>query len=187
MVKKEIRVIGIDDGPFDKFKEKESIVVGVVTRGGTFVEGILSSKVDIDGDNSTKVFINLINNSKFKPQLQCIFLNGIAVGGFNVVDIKELNKKTKIPVAVIIRQNPNIAKIKETLEKLKQKKKSRLIDKAGKVTKINDIYIQSAGIEIEKLKEILKVVCTRSNIPEPLRLAHIIATGIVKGESRGKA
>lgn len=187
MVKKEIRVIGIDDSPFDKFKEKEALVVGVMTRGGQFVEGILSCKVEIDGKDATRKFIELINKSKFRPQLQCIFLNGIAVAGFNVVDIHELSKKIKIPVVVVIRQNPDIEKIKSTLKSLGQNEKIKLIEKAGTATKIGGIYVQFAGIEIKRLEKMLKIVCTRSNIPEPLRLAHIIATGIVKGESKGKA
>ena len=62
-----------------------------------------------------------------------------------------------------------------------------LLDKAGNVVKIGNIYVQPIGISIEKLKEVLKIVCTRSNIPEPLRLAHLIASGVVKGESRGRA
>ena len=39
----------------------------------------------------------------------------------------------------------------------------------------------------EKAKEILEIVCTRSLIPEPIRIAHLIASGIIYGQSRGKA
>ena len=38
-----------------------------------------------------------------------------------------------------------------------------------------------------KTKEFLKVTTVHSYIPEPLRIAHIIAAGLVKGESRGRA
>lgn len=57
MFKKEIRVIGIDDSPFNKFKDKKALIVGVVMRGGLYVDGILSAKVDVDGDDSTKKFL----------------------------------------------------------------------------------------------------------------------------------
>ena len=182
MVKKEIRVIGIDDSPFNKFKDKKILVVGVVMRGGLYVDGVLSTKVKVDGNDATKNIIKMINKCKFKPQLQCIFLNGIAIGGFNVVNIAELNKKTKLPVIIVIRKNPNIEKIKKTLIKIKQKNKIRLLEKAGKVIEINGIFTQLIGIELNKAREILDVVCTRSLLPEPLRLAHIIAAGIVVGE-----
>jgi len=187
MIKKEIRVIGIDDAPFDKFKRGKVLVVGTVFRGGLFLDGVLSTKVNIDGNDATKNIIEMVNKSRFKPQLQCIFLDGIAVGGFNVIDIKELNKKTDIPVIVVIRRKPDIENIKRILARLNKKNKIKLLEKAGPVISVGKIYVQLTGLSIEKAKEILKIVCTRSYIPEAIRLAHIIASGITHGESRGKA
>lgn len=187
MFKKEIRVIGIDDSPFNKFKNNKVLVIGVVMRGGSWIDGILSTKVDVDGSDSTKKLAGVINKCKFKPQLQCIFLDGIAVAGFNVVDVKELNKKTGLPVVVVIRRMPDIENIKKTLVKINQKDKIRLIDKAGSVAKADKIFVQLTGIDLEDAKKILKIVCTRSLIPEPLRLAHMIASGVIFGESRGRA
>jgi len=187
MLKKEIRVIGIDDAPH-KFKSKGNIlIVGTIFRGGSFLDGILSTKASIDGNNATKNIAAMINKSKFKPQLRCIFLDGIAVGGFNIIDIKELNKKTRLPVIVVIRKKPGIENIKRILAKLGKKGKIKLLDRAGPVIPAGKIYIQLAGIGMEKAKEILRIACTRSHIPEAVRLAHIIASGIVDGESRGKA
>ena len=187
MVKQEIRIIGIDDSPFNKFRDKKILVVGVVMRGGSWVDGILSKKVDVDGNDSTEKIIAMINKCKFKPQLQCIFLDGIAVAGFNVIDIGELNKKTKIPVITIMRKNPDIGKIKKTLVKINKKEKIKLIEKAGNAIKINEIFVQLIGIDLIKAKEILKIACTRSLIPEPIRLAHLIASGVTTGESKGRA
>src|SRR3989338_6425699 len=133
MLKKEIRVVGIDDAPFNKFKKGNVVVIGAVFRGGSWLDGILSTKVGIDGNNATKKIADMISKCKFKPQLQCIFLNGIAVGGFNVIDVEELSKKTKLPVIVIIRKNPDIEKIKKTLIKINKKSKIKLIEKAGSV------------------------------------------------------
>ena len=187
MVKKEIRVIGIDDSPFNKFKDKKILVVGVVMRGGSWVDGILSTKVAVDGNDSTRKIIEMINKCKFKPQLQCIFLDGIAVAGFNIINVKELSKKTKLPVVIVIRKKPDIANIKKTLIKIKKQQKIKLIEKAGDVFRIDDIFIQSVGIKTDDLRKILKVVCTRSLIPEPIRLAHLIAQGVIFGESKGRA
>ena len=187
MVKKEIRVIGIDDSPFDKFNDSKVLVVGVVMRGGSWIDGILSTKVIVDGDDSTKRIVEMINKCKFKPQLQCIFLDGIAVAGFNVIDVKELNKKTNLPVITVIRRVPDIENIKKTLIKINKKDKIKLIEKAGKVIKIENIYVQLTCIDLEQARKILKVVCTRSLIPEPIRLAHLITSGVTVGESKGRA
>jgi len=186
-MKKEIRLIGIDDSPFDKFKDKNVIIVGVFYRGGNYPDGVLTSKVKIDGDNSTEKVIEMINKSKFKPQLQCILLDGIAFGGFNIIDIEKVNKKTSLPVIVIIRRMPDIENIKRVLIRLKKKSKIRLLDKAGKVYKIDNVYIQKSGISLEDAKKIIKISATHSYLPEPIRIAHLIGQGLVMGESKGKA
>ena len=186
-MKKEIRILGIDDAPFNKFKKGNVLVVGTVFRGGTWLDGLLSTKVKIDGNNSTDKLIEMINKCKFKPQLQAIILDGIALGGFNIIDVEKLSKKTKIPIIIVIRHMPDFKKIKTTLKKLKKESKYKLIEKAGKVYKTNKIYIQINGLSLKTAKEILKITCTRSLLPEPIRIAHMIAAGITTGESKGKA
>ena len=187
MIKNEARVIGIDDSPFDKFKDSEVLVVGVVMRGGSAIDGILSTKVDIDGNNSTEKLVSMINGCKFKVQIQYVFLDGIALGGFNVIDVMELHAKTNLPIIVTIRKSPDMKRIKNTLTKINKKEKIAMIERAGKVIKINSIYCQLIGLGTDEAMEILKIVCTRSLIPEPVRLAHLIASGIILGESRGRA
>jgi len=186
-MKKEIRVIGIDDSPFDKFGSGNTLVIGTIFRGGSWLDGVLSTKVSVDGNNATSKLIDMINKCKFKPQLQAILLDGIALGGFNIVDIKELNKKTKIPVIVVIRKKPDIATIQRVLVKIGKKQKIRLLDKAGVPVEVGKIYVQFKGLKLEDVKEILRITCTRSLIPEPIRIAHLIAAGVYFGESKGNA
>ena len=187
MYKKEVRILGIDDSPFEKFTKGNSLVIGTIFRGGLLLDGILTTKVAIDGNNSTKKLIQMVNNSKYKPQLKCIMLNGIAMAGFNVVDIGQLWKKTKIPVIVAIRKYPNFKKIETTLRQLNKLHKYKLIQKAGPVEQVGRIFIQRKGITLEKAKAIINLTCTRSLIPEPIRVAHLIAGGIATGESKGQA
>ncbi|MBU4493387.1 MAG: DUF99 family protein [Nanoarchaeota archaeon] len=186
-MKKEIRVLGIDDGPFDKFNDKEVIVVGTVYRGGSFIDGVISTHVNVDGDDSTEKLVEMINKCKFKPQLQVILLDGIAVGGFNVVDVNDLNKKTKIPVIVVMRDYPDFKKIEKALTKLNHAEKIKLLKKAGKVNQLGEIFVQAIGLTLKQAEEIIDITCTHSLLPEPLRVAHLIAGGVVDGESRGRA
>ena len=186
-LKREIRVLGVDDGPFNKFKDKECIVVGTVFRGGNYPDGILSTKVKVDGSDSTSKLIAMVNKSKFKPQLQSIILDGIALGGFNVIDIEKLSKKTGIPVIVVVRRYPDFEKIAKVLAKLKKKKQLRLIENAGKPVKAGKIWVQFKGISFDNVKEVIRITATRSFLPEPIRVAHLIASGISSGESRGDA
>jgi len=187
-MKRETRILGFDDAPFDKFNDKEVLVVGTVFRGGQSIDGIISCKAKVDGSDSTNKLIDLVRKTKHRKQLQIILLKGIAVGGFNVIDINELSKKTKLPVIVVMRKQPNLRRIQLALKNLKDgDKKWRLIKKAGEIQKIGNLLVQSAGIKKEKIKEILRISTLRGHIPEPLRVAHLIASGVTEGESRGRA
>ena len=185
-MKSQIRVLGIDDG-FHEKTQQEVLVIGAVYRGADYLDGLISTKITKDADDSTKKLIEFINNSKYQSQIRAIFLNGITLGGFNIVDIKELSNQTKIPVITIIRNKPDLEKIKQTLIKLNMRNKVPLIEKAGNIIKAGEIYIQTAGCSFEQATQLLKLTCVHSNIPEALRAAHLIATGVVLGESRGKA
>jgi endonuclease V-like protein UPF0215 family len=49
------------------------------------------------------------------------------------------------------------------------------------------LWIQRAGISLESARAIVADTTLHGNIPEPLRLAHLIAGGITTGKSRGRA
>jgi len=186
-MRKEARVIGIDDGPFFKFRKGRVLIVGTIYRGGQYMDGIVSTSAKVDGVDGTRNIAKMINKCKFKPQLQCIFLHGIAVGGFNLIDLPKLSKLTKLPIIAVVRHYPDIPKILKTLKNLGMEKKVKLITQLPKPKKIGKVYVQHINIDLEKTKELLKLTSIHSYIPEPLRIAHIIAAGIVKGESRGRA
>ncbi|MBI4451546.1 DUF99 family protein [Candidatus Woesearchaeota archaeon] len=185
--KREIRLLGIDDGPFDKFKDKKVIVIGTVYRGGEFMDAVLSTKVSVDGSDSTKKLAAMVTKAKHFPQLQAILLNGIAVGGFNIVDLPLLHQLTKLPVIAVIRNYPDFAKMYRTMKKLGWARKIRLVEQLPKPARAGKVYIQPVGIDFDHAAEIVRLASKHANVPEPLRVAHIIAAGVVKGESRGRA
>ncbi len=187
-MKREMRVIGIDDGPFEKnSKKQEVLVVGTIFRGGDFLDGFLSCYVAKDGNDATGKIISMINKSKFKPQLQAIFTDGVAVAGFNIIDLKKLSKKTGLPVINVIRNYPDYEKFFLAMKKAKKESQRKLIESFMKPEKIGNVYVQYENISEEEVKEILRITSTHSHVPEPIRVAHIIASGVVDGESRGRA
>lgn len=190
-IKHEIRILGIDDSAL---LNEKVMVVGIVFRGGDWIDGVLRSDITRDGLDATDVICNMIRESRHYGQIRVIMLDGITYGGFNVVDIEKLYKETLIPVIVIMRSYPDFKKIKSALKYLPDgEERWKIIERAGKIEKIagvkekNPIFIQKAGIGLESIEKIIRLTSIRSNIPEPLRVAHLVATGIILGESRGKA
>ena len=190
-MKQQIRLLGVDDSPFT-FTDKYATIIGVVMRGGNYLECVIKNKVSIDGDDSTFVCKDMIKNTRHRKQLKAMLLDGIALGGFNVVDIDEIYKSTNLPVITVTRDKPDLSKIEEALKKnfIDWKKRLTLI-KNGDIHEVltshNPIYIKCSGIDIEEAKEIIKISTIRGVIPEPIRVAHLIASGIIRGESYGKA
>jgi len=191
-IKKEIRILAFDDGPFEFKSKGNTILIGVIHRGGNFMDGLLKTEIEIDGTDAEKKIIDITNKSKHKGQLRVIMLDGITFGGFNTVDIKNIYEKTQLPVIVINRKKPDLDKFIKSLKELSNPaKRLKSVENAGKIygVKIKDkkICFQCFGIGKEQAKEIIKITSTRSLIPEPLRIAHLIATGIILGESVGRA
>lgn len=190
-IKDEIRIIAWDDGPFVFGSKGKDVLIGTIFRGGKILEGILKTEVKIDGTDSTKKIIDKILECKYKD-LRVIMLNGITVAGFNTIDIKQIYEKTKLPVIVIIRKKPNMKKFVSSLKRMtNSKKRLAMVENAGPIynTTIKDkrLYFQIYGIEKKDAEEIIKKTSTVSLIPEPLRVAHLLATGFILGESIGRA
>ena len=190
-IKDEVRILGFDDGPFRR-GDRETIVVGCVFRGGRWMDGVLSTKVAVDGLDSTDKLITLVNARRFRD-VRVVMVDGIAFGGFNVLDIGRLYEETGIPVIVVTRDMPDYEGIKAAIKHTPDwQRRWSLIEAAGKPVPIEvrpgkRIHIQAAGIGFDDASSIVRLSATRSLLPEPLRVAHLIARGIVTGQSRGKA
>ena len=187
-IKPQIRILAIDDSPL--MHEKVTII-GAFFRGGEQLDGILRNEIKKDGMDATDVFIRMIMGSKYHTQISVILLDGVTYAGFNPVDITSLFKETGVPVISFMRSCPDLEKIKQALTNLPDSEKRwEIIQRAGKIYKIeqdNPVFIQLCGLDKESAVKIIKITSTHSNIPEPLRVAHLIATGVVLGESTGKA
>ena len=186
-IKSEIRVLGIDDGFFLPHTEGTVGVVGVVYRGGYWLDGVMRTEVEIDGMDATEKVASMIKSSPHYKQLRVVMLNGVTLAGFNVVDIQRLFKEIDLPVITVTREKPNLIEVKMALENLPEhEKRWQAIKNAGDMSRVytrNDeeaVYMQVAGISKGDAEEILQKTSTRSNVPEALRVAHIIASGLTQ-------
>jgi uncharacterized protein len=222
-----MNVIGFDDGPFAREHRGDVLLVGVVC-SGTRMDGVVSGRARRDGADATRRMVDLVRASQFGQHLQVVLLQGIAVGGFNVVDVHGLSKALRIPVLVVVRKPPDMAAVKRALFAASPTSRPRvagaarkwkLIEAAGELESLGPsrrslkraqaergeerergkrtttgiatagprMWIQRVGLSREDAQRVVRATTLHGNIPEPLRLAHLIAGGIVGGRSRGRA
>jgi hypothetical protein len=183
-LKQLIRVIGIDDGQFVPRKKGFTLLVGVVYRLDGRVEGVISEKIEVDALNASQKICEMIKNSRFEKQVKCVLLHGINFAGFNIADISLISKELSVPVIVCFKKKPNILKIRNALKNFPDfKKRIELIEKAPKIKPFNSIFFQCMGCTEIEAKKIINKTLLNSSMPEPLRLAHLIASGVTKNLS----
>jgi endonuclease V-like protein UPF0215 family len=192
-IKSEIRILGIDDSGFTPRTKGKADIIGVVYRGGQWLDGIMKTQVEIDGLDATEKIVTMIKNSPHFKQIRVIMLDGVTFAGFNIADIKELFQKTELPVITVTREKPNFEDIKKALKNLPHyEERWEAMKNAGEIFQIQTregeepIHVGVAGISESDAEKILKKTSTRSNIPEALRVAHIIASGLAQPEEKEK-
>lgn len=180
-------IVGFDDCPFPREHRGDVPVVGAIYSGQR-LEGVVSGKVRRDGVNSTRELTRLVRESKFAAHLQLVMLQGVALAGFNVVDVPGLHAALGVPVLVVARHAPRPDAMRRALlERIPGgARKWTLVEHLGSMEPLAGVYVQRMGLSREEAAEAIQETSINGAIPEPLRTAHLIAGGIARGESSGR-
>ena len=188
MFKSQIRIIGWDDAAFVRgLKPQKVRLVGAIVRGADYLDGVLTAEIMYDEMDATPKISESVNSSRHRDQLRAIMTDGISFAGFNLVDIVELSRKTGLPVIAVQRKTPNVDEFLRAQERFDDfALRKGIVKRTGDFYASGKICFQCAGISERDADAIIKLSARHSNVPEPIRIAHLIASGL-SGESRGRA
>ncbi|MEM2207314.1 MAG: DUF99 family protein [Sulfolobales archaeon] len=179
----QLRLVGIDDGFFPPdYKELKlrTILVGTLYRGRKPVDVKLRT-ITVDGTDGTEKAVEILGSL---GESDAVFLDGVTVAGFNVVDPEALLKLSK-SVVVIYKFEPDIDRIERALKHhfsdwrfrydiiLRAYSRSSLVRTKWKTMRI--AVFGDTGMGVDRLVSYTQLV---SSIPEPLRASDIIASAI---------
>ena len=182
-----IRVIGFDDAPFLRNAGGSVSIAGVVCAGTRF-EGMVWGQVEQDGWDATDVILELLLGRKFLPQLHILLLDGIAFGGFNVIDLPTLSEQLKLPCVAVMRRMPNLTAVEQAIHRLPQpERRLPRLYRAGAIHAHPPFFFQVYGACPKVTFSVLERLTDCGKVPEALRLAHLIGAAVVKGESGSSA
>lgn len=176
-MKPEIRVIGFDDAPHTRADGRVP-VVGVHMRAGLRIEGFLLTDVERDGGDATNRVARCVNESGLRG-VKALMLDGASFAGFNVVDLDGLHQETGIPCLAFTRGVPDLAAMRSAIQNVPNPEaKWALLSGRRNVTiptSTTPITVSFAGMDHENAVDILARTTLNGLVPEPLRIAHMVA------------
>jgi uncharacterized protein len=181
------RVIGFDDAPFHLDASPTVNFSGVVCYGTRF-EGLVWKQLARDGLDATLRLAEALLESKFHDQVQLVLIDGITLAGRNVVDLPALAGRLGRPCVAVVRRPPDMTRMRAALEALPdfEERWSR-IQRAGEVHSLEGFHFQVAAADAQDVAWALGALTDRGKVPECLRLAHLIGSAFVTGQSSKRA
>lgn len=183
-----VRVLAIDDAPFPYRGPARVRLVGVLSRGPHLVEGVFTTTIVRDGWGATRAIARMVERNGLAVQARFILIDGLSVGGFNLVDLPKLAEETGCAALAVMRRPPDMDAFLRAMARLPNLERRRAVmEKAGPIHAADQAWFQCAGCEPEVGRTLLATLTHQGRTPEPLRVAHLIAAGLVLGRSRGRA
>lgn len=176
-----IPVIGVEDGSFTKGITKKAKLVAVLLLG-TKIEDVKVTNVTVDGLDATEALSKMLEGWSFGA----VLLSGVSFAGFNIIDPTAIHEKYQKPVLVISRTKPNNVAVKRALRRHFKDWEIRwsIIEKLGEVHEVpvmegaEPVYIETIGETIAWACALIHALSFYGRLPEPLRVAKLIARGI---------
>lgn len=174
-------VVGVEDGSFQKGITTKALLTAVLFKD-FLIEDVKIAKITVDGFDATETLTKILEGWIFGA----VILAGVSFAGFNVIDPLVIYKKYGKPVIVVTRTKPDNKAVKTALRKHFADWETRFevfeklslpFEKIVFADK-TPIYIKVVGSNARWAKNLVSAFSILGKIPEPLRVARIIARGL---------
>ncbi len=180
------RVAGIDDGAFAR-TDRNAPLAAVVVSVPEHLEAAGLARVTVDGSDGTRKAIALLRAVAPPEGLRAVLVDGAVVGGFNVLDLDRIRAAVGVPVVAVTRRRPDFPRIRAALTKWFPRtaarrwallRRHRLFRVA---TGAEPIWAACSGCTQADAAWLVRRTMVRGFWPEPLRLAHLLASAADAG------
>jgi len=182
--KKGFRALGISES-FIKGISDESILAGVVMRADGAIDGFTFAKATVGGMDATEKILEMYKNLR-RDDICVLLLNGCVISWYNVIDLHKVAEETNLPlICVTYNKSKGLEKYFKELFPQDWERRVETYRRNKSRTAINlstghTVYIRFIGLKVEEAKGILNKFTSHGSIPEPLRVARLLARSIVK-------
>ena len=164
---------------------KKSILSGVVMRRDFVIDGFVFGRTTLDGDDATDVILQMYEDLK-RPDISYLLISGLIISLYNIIDIKKIHESLQIPIIGITYHDskgiedsikhhfPNSYKPKiKNYQKLGIRKKITLHTSS-------DVFVRKEGCTLHDVKYLLDKLTLQGSLPEPVRVAQLLAKSLLQ-------
>ncbi len=175
------RVVGVDDGAFAR-DDRSAPIAAVLLSVPDHVERIRVGRVTVDGRDATVRVVRLVRELGPLDGVRALLLDGAVLGGFNVLDLDRLHDRLGLPVVAVTRRAPDFPRIRAALRKWFPNDATRrwkLLTACrlfSVPTRGRPILAAAVGCSQTDAVRLVRRTALRGFWPEPLRLAHLVAS-----------
>lgn len=176
------RVVAVDDGAFAR-ADRWAPIAAVVVSAPDYVEAIRTDRVRVDGRDATRRVIAVVRATGPVDGVRAVLLDGAVLGGFNVVDLDAVHRALGRPVVALTRRPPDFVRIRAALRKWfpRDARRRYALLTAHRLYPVPTegllpIRAAAVGCSRADAARLIRRTTVRGHWPEPLRLAHLVAS-----------
>lgn len=181
----EFRIVGVEDGGFSRESSSRTVQKALfvcVLLQGNWIDDFQVDQITVDGLDASEKLISMLRRWAF----HAVMLAGVSFAGFNLVDPKLVFEEFNKPVVIVSRIKPDNIAVKNALLQHFEDWQIRwgIFEKLGSIHKVVSIineaplYAEVVGGDIEWASKLIRASATCCRIPEPIRIARLVARGL---------
>jgi endonuclease V-like protein UPF0215 family len=182
-VKSGVRALGVAESyrgrPTDE-PDPHSTLAGAVVRASRVADGFAYGTCTVGGLDATDAIVRLFSDLD-REDVRYVFVAGIALAWYNVVDLHRIHEATDRPVvSVTFEASPGLVEALQAEfdgEALEKRKAVFERQPARERLEVNDqtVFVRSVGVDSSEAREAVRAFTPEGGRPEPLRVARLAA------------
>jgi len=184
---RQFRIVGVEDGGFSRAPLNGSIqkaLLVCVLLQGMRIEDFRATAVIVDGLDASEKLIGILRGFSF----DAIMLAGVSFAGFNLIDPALIFEEYGKPVVVVSRTRPDNIAVKGALFRHFEDWQIRwsIFEKIGPIYEVVSmpseppLYVEVIGADLNWANGLIRAFTICSRVPEPIRVARLIAHGLTR-------
>jgi endonuclease V-like protein UPF0215 family len=175
-VKPGVRALGIAES----YRERRSTLAGVVTRASRVTDGFAYGTCTVGGLDATKAIVDIFSRLD-REDVRYVFVAGIALAWYNVVDLRRVAEATDRPViSVTFEESSGLTEALETeFDGAELAERTKILERQPPRERllVNDetVFVRSVGLDASEARDAVRAFTPEGGRPEPLRVGRLAA------------